>query len=111
MFARIHAGPVFALARIQENTFEEAFPEYFAKCLGEVIRCEYMLRLYSHPREDRKKSLANYLCIGFVPGGIPLGRTPRESCNCTLLRRVLRRFFKGSAFLEGFFEGALYGFR
>ena len=26
-----------------------------------------------------------------------LGRTPRGSCNRTLLRRVLRRFFKGSA--------------
>ena len=35
------------------------------------------------------------------------GRTPRGSCNRTLLRRVLRRFFKGSAFLEGFLEGTL----
>ena len=26
-----------------------------------------------------------------------IGRTPRGSCNRTLLRRVLRRFFKGSA--------------
>ena len=67
--ARIHAGPVFALARIQENIFEEVFPEYCAKCLGEFTRCEYMPRLYSHPREYRKIFLANYLCIGFVPGG------------------------------------------
>ena len=29
-----------------------------------------MSRLYSHPREYRKKFLANYLCIGFVPGGM-----------------------------------------
>ena len=29
-----------------------------------------MSPLYSHPREYRKKLLANYLCIGFVPGGI-----------------------------------------
>ena len=36
-----------------------------------------------------------------------IGRTPRGSCNRTLLRRVLRRFFKGSAFLEGFLEGTL----
>ena len=35
-----------------------------------------------------------------------IGRTPRGSCNRTLLRRVLRRFFNGSAFLEGFLEGA-----
>ena len=32
---------------------------------------------------------------GFL--GKSLGRTPRGSCNRTLLRRVLRRFFKGSA--------------
>ena len=64
-----HLGPVFALARIQENIFEEVFPEYCAKFLEEFIRCEYMPRLYSHPREYRKIFLANYLCIGFVPGG------------------------------------------
>ena len=40
-----------------------------------------------------------------------VGRTPMGSCNRTLLRRVLRRFFKGSAFLEGFLEGALKGFQ
>ena len=68
--ARIHVGPVFALARMQENIFEEVFPEYFDKFLGEFTRCEYMPRLYSHPREYRKILLANYLCIGFVPGGI-----------------------------------------
>ena len=28
-----------------------------------------MSRLYSHPREYRRIYLANYLCIGFVPGG------------------------------------------
>ena len=28
-----------------------------------------MSRLYSHPREYRKKILGNYLCLGFVPGG------------------------------------------
>ena len=36
-----------------------------------------------------------------------LGRTPRGSCNRTLLRRVLRRFSKNKRFLEGFLEGAL----
>ena len=69
IFARVHAGPVFALPRIQENIFEEVFPEYFAKFLGEFARCEYMPCLYSHPGEYRKIFLANYLCIGFVPGG------------------------------------------
>ena len=28
IFARIHVGPVFALARIQENIFEELFLKY-----------------------------------------------------------------------------------
>ena len=28
IFSRIHAGPVFALARIQENIFEESFSAY-----------------------------------------------------------------------------------
>ena len=69
IFARMHAGPVFALARIQENIIEEVFPEHFDKFLGEFTQCEYMPRLYSHPREYRKIFLANYLCIGFVPGG------------------------------------------
>ena len=71
IFARIHAGPVFALARIQENISEEVFPEYCAKFLGEFIWCEYMPRMYSHPCEYRKIVLANYLRIGFVPGGDP----------------------------------------
>ena len=60
IFARIHAGPAFALARIQENIVEEVFPEYFAKFLWGLTRCEYMPRLYSHPREYRKIFLANY---------------------------------------------------
>ena len=64
-----NSGPVFALARIQENIYEEIFREYLAKILGEFARCEYMPRLYLHPREYRKRFLANYLCIGFVPGG------------------------------------------
>ena len=36
-----------------------------------------------------------------------IGRTPRGSCNRTLLRRVLRRFSNSKCFLEGFLEGAL----
>ena len=31
---------------------------------GNSLRCEYMPRLYSHPRDHR----SNYLCIGFVRG-------------------------------------------
>ena len=71
IFARVHAGLVFALPRIQENIFDEVFPEYSAKFLGEVTRREYMPRLYSHLREYRKIFLVNYLCIGFVPGVLP----------------------------------------
>ena len=38
---------------------------------------------------------------------LKIGRTPRGSCNRTLLRRVLRRFCTRGCFLEGFLEGAL----
>ena len=41
---------------------------------------------------------------------VTLGRTPRGSCNRTLLRRVLRRFFTSRCFLEGFLEGTYRGF-
>ena len=54
----------------RKNIFEQVFPEYFDKTFGEFAWCEYMPRLYSHPREYRKIVLANYLCIGFVPGVI-----------------------------------------
>ena len=72
IFARIHAGtigPVFALARIQQNIFEEVVPEYFAKFLREFTRCEYMPRLYLHLREYRKIFLANYLVYWFRARG------------------------------------------
>ena len=52
-----------------ENIFEEVFAECFAKFFGEFTWCEYMPHLCSHPCEYRKIFLANYLCIGFVPGG------------------------------------------
>ena len=53
IFAQIHAGPVLALARIQETilNLRRYFPEYFAKFLLEFTRREYMPRLYSHPGE------------------------------------------------------------
>ena len=41
-----------------------------------------MSRLYSHPRECRKIFLANYLCIGFMPGGISKrGKLCKSSWN------------------------------
>ena len=49
-----------------------------------------MRRMCSHPGEYRKILLANYLCIGFVPGGTSAFHYERESetnlqifiCNC-----------------------------
>ena len=35
------------------------------------------------------------------PPQLDLGRTPKGSCNRTLLRRVLRRFSTSRCFLEG----------
>ena len=43
--------------------------------LGNSFWCKYMRHMYSHPGEYRKVFLANYLCIGFVPGG--------KTCTCT----------------------------
>ena len=42
---------------------------------------------------------------------IMLGCAPKGSCNRTLLRRVLRRFFNSKCFLEGFLEGSCKGFQ
>ena len=51
-----------------ENIFEEPFFAYWPNSWGNSFQCKYMSRLYSYPREYWKKFLANYLCIGFVPG-------------------------------------------
>ena len=67
VFARIHAGPVFALARIKANSLEELVSAYLPNSWGNSFRCEYMPRLYSHPREHREKNLVNYFGIGLVP--------------------------------------------
>ena len=37
IFGRMHAGPVFALARTQENSFEELLSAYFPNSFGEFI--------------------------------------------------------------------------
>ena len=69
IFAWVHAGPVFALAQKKKNAFEGSFSAYYPNAWGNSFRCKYMSRLYSHPREYRRIFLANYLGIGFVPGG------------------------------------------
>ena len=53
-------------------------------------------------------------CLEFLGWGVPsctlegnsIGRTPRGSCNRTLLRRILRSFSTSRCVLEGFLEGA-----
>ena len=63
-------GPVFALARIQENTFEELFFRMLAKFLGEFMS----VRIHAAPvfasARIQARIPGDYLCIGFVPGGI-----------------------------------------
>ena len=44
-----------------------------------------MRRMYSHPAEYRNILLANYLCIGFVPGGM---HSPVSAMAQEVLRRV-----------------------
>ena len=69
IFARIHAGLVFILARIQENSFEGSFSRMLAKFSREVISVRiHVAPVFARVR-IQEKFLANYLCIGFVPGG------------------------------------------
>ena len=49
----MHVGPVFALARTQENIIERSFPHISHKFLrGNSFRCEYMSRLYARIQEE-----------------------------------------------------------
>ena len=47
------------------------------------------------------------VCVPFLPLRTSVGCTPRGSCNNTLLRMVLRRFYRVLCrrFLEGFLKG------
>ena len=58
-FARIHAGPAFALVRIQENIVEELFSEYFAIFLGEIILVQMHATPGFAPVRTQEKLLAN----------------------------------------------------
>ena len=73
IIARIHAQPVFALARIKETAFEEFLPENVLP-----FRCQYMSRLFAHLCENRKNSwriiYVLVSCQGVRFGGI-------EFCN------------------------------
>ena len=94
IFARIHAGPVFALARIQENMFEEVVPEYFAKFLGEFTQCEYMPRLYLHLREYRKYSWRIIHVLVSCQGAfavLPIFRLAQGMGHVSLSRRAQNR--------------------
>ena len=52
-----------------------------------------MRRMYMHPGEYRKILLANYLCIGFVPGdSVPLLKGPSKKNRPKEGRRSLCNF-------------------
>ena len=54
MFARIHAGPVFASREYRKIFLRDHFP-HISQVLERIhFGREYMLRLYSHLREYRK---------------------------------------------------------
>ena len=44
-------------------------PRIAGRKITDISSFFFSEHLCSHPREHRKKSLANYSCIGFVPGG------------------------------------------
>ena len=68
IFVRMHAGSVFALARIQEIFLRDHFPHASQILEGLHFLANTCFFLYSHPCEHRNNFLASYLCIGFVPG-------------------------------------------
>ena len=90
IFARIHAGPVFALARIQKICLRDHFPRISQNSWGTSFRCEYMSRLYSHPHDYSKNLLASYLCIGFMPGGMDYSTVTLHCCFQTHRARKRR---------------------
>ena len=97
LFAQIHAGPVFALARIQENIFEELLSAYLPNSWGNSFRCEDMPRLYSHPREYRKNSWRIIYVLVSCQGGKLRELSEKES-------RISSRtpFLRGSVqYLQG----------
>ena len=65
-FFREYMRGLYSHSRESGNIFEESFSAKIAKFLREIIS---MSRLYSHPREYRKRFLGHFLCIGFVSGG------------------------------------------
>ena len=60
--------------------FAHPWCQYTKIFLGNYFRCKYMRHMYSHPGEYRKIFLANYLCIGFVPGGITKKNSLQRKC-------------------------------
>ena len=70
-FSANTCGGLYSHSREYRRIFLRSnFPHISHIWGGVHVRCKYMPRLYSHPREYRKIFLGNYLCIGFVPGGI-----------------------------------------
>ena len=88
IFARIHAEPVFALARIQENILEESFSAYLPNSWGNAFRCEYMPRLYSHPREYRT-NIPGDLCMYWFRA-----RGNRFGADSNVLRHLITKGVK-----------------
>ena len=68
--ARIHAGPVLALARIQANIIQEVFPEYCAKFLREIMSGRIHAAPVFAPARIQQNIPGELFMYWFVPGGI-----------------------------------------
>ena len=79
-----------------------------------ISACRWGLLRHTHWRGTKRRLalqlLAQLLIRHRQEPPTSLGRTPTESCNNTLLKRVLRRLSNSKCFLEGFLEGACKGF-
>ena len=84
LFARIHAGPVFALARIPKNIFEELFSTRTCQLLRTIHLGANTCTPVFAPARIQENFLANYLCIGFVPQG-------NEQLLLMLLARAIKQ--------------------
>ena len=96
-----HSSVIFGAFSLKSSHFMMIFVALFLSC--GLFRGVVMVVFNSDaPKADKKETLANVHVNLGSPYQPRIGRTPRGSCNNTLLRRVLGRFFASKCFLEGF---------
>ena len=87
---KIHAGPIFALAQIQEKNFEEVLPEYFANFLAELysVRIIHAAPVFAPARmqENTPGKLFMYAFRARGYFGFCMGSGRLQNMNCLICR-------------------------